>query len=225
MHLSWSKMKHVFCIQQRHDSPNLSKRIADPHRCSDGMGATTAPKVFTMAPEIKTDILWRHPVDLFVVECCSRKTPPAAHTPERWEAAVANAKPSVRPKVVLESWDAKCNTWAHGPTEKGSVTRWTELGYSTRIKFVRCIDIGGAVNQFRLLVARVISSDAEKWIWPEYEELLQARPMSNLLTPSSLVHPRHYFAKPTEIYLDPSSDPLPPCIGATIKTDRGFQKV
>ena len=32
---------------------------------------------------------------------------------------------------------------------------------TTRIKFVCCVDVGGAVNQFRLLVARVISSYAE----------------------------------------------------------------
>ena len=103
MHLLWSEMKHVFSIQQRHDSPNLSKRIADPRKCLDGMGATTTPKVFTMAPEIKTDILWRHPVNHFIVECCSQKIPPAAHTPERWEIAVANVKQSMSPKVMLES--------------------------------------------------------------------------------------------------------------------------
>ena len=139
--------------------------------------------------------------------------------------AVLKARPSVRPKVILESWDVRCNTWAHGPTEKGSVTRWSELGYTTRIKFVRCVDVGGAVNQFRLFVARVISADIDKWNWPKYEELSQPRPMSNLLTPSGLIPSRAYFESPTEIFADPSSDPMPPRIGATIKTDRGFRRI
>ena len=161
MHLSWSKMKHVFSVRRRHDS--LGTDIAESKSFGESSEPSRTPMVFTTAPEIKSDILWRHPVDLFVVECCSRNKPPPPHQPERWELAVSKARRNLRPKVILESWNVKCNTWAHGPTEKGSITRWSDLGYTTRIKFVRCVDVGGAVDQFRLLVARVISTDIDKW--------------------------------------------------------------
>ena len=132
------------------------------------------PIIIPSAPDIKKNTLWKHPVDLFVVECCSRSKPPAAGQSESWEDAIACTKVSVRPKVVLESWDVRCNTWAHGPTEKASITWWSQLGYATRIKFIRRINVGGSINRFRLLIARVTSSDVDKWEWPEYAETVQA---------------------------------------------------
>ena len=201
---AWSKMKHVFSIRRRHDSGSSGRGNNKAHLSSgwessrrhdsgsSGRGIAEAqlssgwesggqphPLVFETAPDIKKNVLWKHPVDLFVIECCSQTAPPPPDHPEQWERAVSEAKVGVRPKVILECWNVRSNTWSNGPTEKASVTRWQQLGYTTRVKFVRCIDVGGAINQFRLLVARVISSDIHKWVWPQYQETTRARPMAD----------------------------------------------
>ena len=136
---AWSKMKHVFSIRRRHDSRfsgkgEKSQLFAGKESSGKRHDSTFAgkgivethlfpgkesgsqrrdqhhPLVFQTAPDIKKNILWKHPVDLFVVECCSRTTPPPPDHPEQWERAVSEAKIEVRPKVILESWDVRSNT-------------------------------------------------------------------------------------------------------------------
>ena len=135
---AWKRMEHVFAVRR--------SSVAPPRQ-------ETAATVTTNFPGLQPSFLTAHPVDLFVVECCSFKRPPK-NVPH-WEAAVDNTKQSSRPKVVLESWDPRCNTWIRGPTDKSCITRWSKLGYETRTKLVSCTKVGGALEQIRLIVAQV----------------------------------------------------------------------
>ena len=61
----------------------------------------TNAHVYQSAPQFPQKILWKHQVDLLVIECCTRTKP---------------------------SWSTLCNTWPYGPTTKGCITRWEKLG-------------------------------------------------------------------------------------------------
>ena len=123
--LAWSKMKHVFSIRRRNEIQDPDQGIVEAVEFGPGDGGaagTPRLKVLYQAPDISHNVLWKNPVDLFVIECCSRYKPPPPNQPERWEVVVSKTKVDAWPKVVLESWDVRCNTWANGPTEKGSIT-------------------------------------------------------------------------------------------------------
>ena len=128
-------MEHVFAIRR--------SLVAPPRQ-------ETAAKVTTNFPGLPPSFLAINPVDLFVVECCFAKGPPK-NVPH-WETAVENTKLTSRPKVVLENWDPRCNIWILGPTDKSCITRWSKMGYKTRTKLVSCTKVGGALEQFRLMV-------------------------------------------------------------------------
>ena len=187
----------------------------------------TNAHVYQSAPQFPQKILRKHQVDLLVIECCTRTRPPQANVPDSWEVAVSNTRVELRPKVVLESWSTICNTWSNGPTAKGCITRWEKLGYVTRIKFVSCTDIGGSLNQYRIMIARVCNSDSAKWIWPSCSEgsIPFRRPMHNLLTPVGLIAKESYVSTTTSIVSDAKSDPMPPYSGALIRTKKGVQKL
>jgi len=72
---------------------------------------------------------------------------------ERWVAQAAG-KPD-RPSSVIESWEpATLFTSGVGPLDKASCMRWLELGYQTRGRVLRATELGGAIDQERLLVIR-----------------------------------------------------------------------
>jgi len=188
--------------------------------------ARTNAHVHQSAPQFPQRILWKHQVDLLVIECCTRTKPPKADVPFSWEDAISITKIQSRPKVVLESWGTICNTWAHGPTTKGCITRWEKLGYVTRIKFVSCTDIGGSLDQYRILIARVRNEDSAKWVWPSCsEDRTVRRPMHNLLTPVGLIAKNSYVSKAVGIISEADTDPMPPFPGALIRTEKGVRKL
>lgn len=64
---------------------------------------------------------------------------------------IASTSISARPKVVVESL-----AWENGPSGKSARTRWTRLGYESQFRRVEATEVGGAIAQSRLLVARVL---------------------------------------------------------------------
>ena len=62
------------------------------------------------------------------------------------------------------------------------------MGYSTHSRLIRATQVGGAIDQGRLLVVRC-RKDVPAWEWAKTEESETSRPMSNLLTPPGLVKP------------------------------------
>jgi hypothetical protein len=135
---------------------------------------------------------------------------------------VERTKKERQPKVILESWNPIVNTWNNGPTEKGCVTRWKAKGYETRVQFIKCTQVGGAVNQVRLFVARVKSEVQEHWVWPDLSSDSLHRPMANLLTPSGLSKTK-YIKHPKGPISNATTDCMPahPC--ALIRTDKGVR--
>ena len=206
---AWENMEHIFAI--RRSSEQLPPR-------------TTNAKVITKFPSIHSSILPKHQMDLLVVEYCSRTRSKNNDSPEAWETAIAEANAKSKPKVVLESWNARCNTWSHGPTATGCNTRWSKMGYETRVKFVSCTDVGGALEQFRILIARVQKCHASKWVWPSIPEATPRRPMANLLSPPGFISKTKYLSStsPYDIVSDASSDPMPPHTGNLIRTEQGI---
>jgi len=94
--------------------------------------------------------------------------------------------------LVIESWEpAALFTSGVGPLDKASRTRWLELGYQTRGRVLRATELGGAIDQERLLVVRTrMGMATEGWQWPESPRTLPTRPMANLLRPAALVPKR-----------------------------------
>ena len=203
---AWPKLHHVFAIRRPKD-------IVEP------TDANAKPLIHYGIPNIPSRLLNKHPVDLLVVDRSGLKNQaPKAHYVFPWETSVNHTKLSNRPKVIVESWNPICNTWQHGPTEKGCITRWETLGYKTRMKIVDCTCVGGAIRQARLLVARVGKDHVDKWIWPSMDDHGKTRPMANLLTPPGLI--RHQVKNPKgTVISDASTDPMPGFPGALIRTN------
>ena len=135
-------------------------------------------------------ILNKNPVDMLVVERGHFYQPPKTQLPDprsKWECILEVTKPKNRPKVVIESWTEKAIGWLNGPMSKGTRTRWSKMGYSSRFQRVDATQVGGAVSQGRLLVVRLIPQLQARWMWQPREIDVQKRPMSNLLIPPGLL--------------------------------------
>ncbi len=81
---------------------------------------------------------------------------------------------------------------------KGHTSIWEELGYTTRCRTVQATDVGGAIQQEKLITARVQQEWGHAWKWdPEEAQPDLIRPMSNLLTPPGLVPYKAYDQRST----------------------------
>jgi hypothetical protein len=133
-------------------------------------------------------LLNRQPVDLLVVELGIDHRPPTTLKRSAWEDLVQHTYPRNRPRVVLETWTGSAQLWSSGPVCKGRTTVWDELGYTTRCRLIQATDVGGAIWQEKLVVARIQHKWAHAWSWSPVEARSDlVRPMSNLLTPPGLV--------------------------------------
>ena len=210
MTAAWTKLQHVFAIR-RTSTEHLPTSEADQQ-----------PHIKYGLPTFPAKLLNQHPVDLLVIERCSVWKAPSSTHINTWEVAVERTKKERQPKVILESWNPIVNTWNNGPTEKGCITRWKAKGYETRVQFIKCTQVGGAVNQVRLFVARVKSEVQEHWVWPDLSSDSLHRPMANLLTPSGLSKTK-YIKHPKGPISNATTDCMPahPC--ALIRTDKGVR--
>ena len=230
MRLAWVKMDHVFSVRRRSDVilelPSVKNNnilITDNNNTDDISGDSIFPVILEGCPNYPKKLLDRHPVDLLVVDKSSMKKPPSLPV-FPWERVVSSAASPNRPKVILESWRAASQLWAKGPSVKSCVTRWKALGYESFIKLVRGTDVGGAIQQTRVLVARVQTAEAHRWRWPRLFPEESLRPMSNLLTPTGLV-PAYLYLQDQECPTAAVArlDSMPDRPGARIRTERGVR--
>jgi hypothetical protein len=99
------------------------------------------------------------------------------------------------------------------------------MDHASRHKRASATDVGGALTQSRLLVARVKHEWSHSWMWSTEETETDApRPMSNLLTPPGLIR-AHQFVQGR--CGDPIAqfDPLPSHLGACANTKRGARRL
>ena len=211
MRAAWPKLDHLFSVRRSNEegkseaSPEPAHVFREPHR-------------------LPNELLNKHPVDLLTIEQGVSSKPPSNFERHTWEKLVSRTRPENRPRVVIEAWPPNAQLWTKGPACKSTTSRWHDLNYVSRFKRVAATDVGGAINQSRLLVARVQHEWSHLWMWgTEETELETARPMSNLLTPPGLVRASYVQGRTG----DPIAhrDPMPSTMGAYIQTERGARRL
>jgi hypothetical protein len=216
MRYAWPKLDQVFSIRRGPkdkalDTEGLKHCYWGPHRAHP-------------------QLLDKHPVDMLVVEkSMMSKSPDATQLASPHLGMVKNAKELNRPTLIVESWQGSAQLWTYGPMGKATVTSWDHLGYYSRCKRVEATQVGGAIDQSRLIVVRIRrSSNITEWRWQDLEksDSQVRRPMSNLLTPSGLL-PRNttYSTNRPKSYPRWNQDPMPPKPGYFIETEKGVRRV
>jgi hypothetical protein len=213
MRLAWPGLEHRFSVRRdQEDIPMLG---------------TQAPlKLVKGHHRFKPDLLVATPVDLLVIEQGYLTSPPTTFRRFGWENLVETTPASARPKVVIESYPHHGMIWAGGPMCKATMTRWHTLGYRSRCKLVGATEVGGAIRQGRLLIARVTTDHADSWMWGARESDPDVcRLMSNLLTLSGLLRGRGTVYLDHAYHAAPNSatEPMPGKVGGLFRTDRGVR--
>jgi hypothetical protein len=84
------------------------------------------------------------------------------------------------------------------------------MGDTTRCRVVNETEVGGAINQEWLIVARVHRHWDHLWRWGQFEAGQEVtRPMSNLLTPAGLVPSKLYNRQSQRKAPDARTEPMP----------------
>jgi hypothetical protein len=145
MRAAWPKLEHVFSVRRSEKeeeevegerSPEPSHVLREPHRLSNAL-------------------LSKFPVDLLTVERGFSTKPPLKYERDTWEKLISRTEKKNQPREVIEAWPPNAQLWTKGPTCKGTMTRWHEMDYVSRYKRIDATNVGGAINQSRLLIARV----------------------------------------------------------------------
>ena len=208
----------------RHAWPNLEHKFS-----VDGF-SSTADGFPACGSRVPATFLQEHPVDLLVVDLGQASPPRSGSTDKTdfWLSLQTTTYAANRPRVVLESWPSDAVGWIRSPTSKSRRTAWSNLGYTSRYRVIDSLAHGGAINQSRLIVARVRQDLDPGWIWPLPLRGPTDRPMGNLLTPWGLL-PRHVkrTKAPTGFHRLPDSltDPMPNQLGAFISTPHGSRRL
>jgi hypothetical protein len=214
MRAAWPKLEHVFSVRRINEeeemegerSPKPSQVFKEPHRLSN-------------------TLLSKFPVDLLTVERGFSNKPPLTYERDPWEKLVSRTEKRNHPRVIIEAWPPNAQLWTKGPTCKSTMTRWHEMDYVSRYKRIAATNVGGAINQSRLLIARVKREWSHLWVWSTEEtEINTPRPMSNLLTPPGLVGSHKYVSGRSG---DPVAiiHPMPSVMGAYVETERGTRRL
>jgi hypothetical protein len=206
-------LEHIFSVRRSDNdkirgknSPEPRQILKEPHR-------------------LPNTLLNNFPVDLLTVERGFSTKPPLKYERDAWEKLISRTEQSRRPRVILEAWPPNAQLWTKGPTCKSTTTRWHEMDYVTRCKRIEAINVGGAIHQARLLVARVGKEWSHLWVWSAEEaDIDTPRPMSNLLTPPGLVGSHKYvegrMGDPIAVV-----HPMPSIMGAYVQTERGTRRL
>ena len=169
------------------------------------------------------NLLRKVPVDLVFIERGQSARQDFAQTPP-WEETFDHTPNARRPLVVMESWKPGAILWTRGPMSKVATTRWNDRGYQSRCRIVNALELGGAVDQSRLLVVRIHKRLQLKWEWKPLEQQgTTPRAMGNLLTPSGLVKSWAYKTNNGDNLPQAHKDPMPPTPGRWISTDKGVR--
>ena len=209
---AWPALTHVFSVR-RHGDKVESPEVADPKHVYQGHH------------RYPHEMLNRHPVDLLAVEMGYQQRPTERYDWQPWETVVVNTLLTKRPRVVIEMWPPNAQLWSKGPACKSTIARWHELGYVSRYQRISATQVGGAITQGRLVVARVQLSWSHMWEWGPSEGAQQfPRPMSNLLVPPGLLKSPYYVAG-RQGDPDSKTEPMPDKVKAYIHTDKGVRRL
>jgi hypothetical protein len=211
MKYAWPSLDHKFSVRR-----NNTTLVTDDAKTEIVLGHHRYPK----------DLLRKNPVDLLTVEQGHLKSPPVKYRRTPWEDLIGNSPKESRPKVVIETWSASAQMWRQGPVCKAHTTVWKEMGFTTRCRLINATEVGGAIHQERLIVARVHVFWEHLWTWDKIEagqEVL--RPMSNLLTPPGLVPVRMYDRRTDRTAPNSRLEPMPSHMGAWVETERGIRRL
>jgi hypothetical protein len=212
MRAAWPTLKHVFSVR-RHGEKLESAVAAEPDHIIYGHHRYSAT------------MLTKHQVDLLAVERGYQRRPMESYDWQPWETVVVNTNLALRPRIVIEMWPSNAQLWSKGPACKSTISRWHELGYVSRYRRIEATQVGGAITQARLVVARVSLSWSHLWEWGPLEGALQfPRPMSNLLVPAGLLKSPYYV---TGRMGDPDAKttPMPGQVKAYISTEKGVRRL
>ena len=120
-----------------------------------GDTGTNKPTVYLGHHRYPVTLLKKHPVDLLAVENGYLKTPPIKYSQMAWTNLVQETPQECRPHIVIKTWPARAQMWRQVPLCKSHTTVWKEMGYTTRCRVANVTEVGGVINQERLIVARV----------------------------------------------------------------------
>lgn len=212
MRFAWPSLDHKFSVRRQLDSEFPEVEHVNTRRIGGG------PHRFPRK------LLSRNPVDLLVVDRGFQLEPPHDYRHLPWEELVTGTPQERRPEVIIEVWGPSSHLWGKGPMNKACVSRWANKGFQSYCRMVRAVDVGGAIRQNRLIIARVKSG--RTWNWDTMERGAEViRPMSNLLTPPGLVRKSSYVEPPSYAVPDAMTDPMPNRVGALIRTERGIRRL
>ena len=186
--------------------------------------ASRAPGVaLSSGSRLGRKLVQQHPVDLVFLERGRASEQDYTSMPP-WEHGLG-PQPSI--KCLIESWPPQASLWRYGPVSKIASTRWEDWGYSTHCRVVNATQVGGAIQQERLLVVRWNKDQGKTWQWaPEESSNSPARPMGNLLTPPGLIRGRRLPAPPKSLQAPLAhEDPMPCTSGHYIRTERGVRRL
>jgi hypothetical protein len=83
------------------------------------------------------------------------KTPLPKYKRTPWEDLIEASPEGCRPRVIVETWPGSAQMWRQGPLCKGHTTVWNGMGYITRCRLINATEVGGAIQQERLIVVRI----------------------------------------------------------------------
>jgi hypothetical protein len=204
-YLAWPKLKHIF-----HNESGQKL----PPQC------TNALRQDCPIERLKHTSLRNHPVDCILV---GKHGPQADHDPVL--TMLQYNSPTQRPRLIVEFWAPSAILHDNGPMSKGCRAKWeATTGYVSRCQRVRASEVGGTVDQDKLLIIRVQRDLEEGWTWPELFANV-VRPMSNCLRPMGV--PAKAFVKghPTEWEPVSHLHPMPSYPGAVIQTQSGRRQL
>jgi hypothetical protein len=159
MRAAWPKLEHIFSVRRS------DKKTSDE-------GKSPEPKyVFKEPHRLPNNLLNDFPVDLLIIEQGADTRPTPDYEQKTWEKLIYRTQESNQPRVVIESWPPNAQLWTKGPACKSTVTRWHDMDYVSRFKRISATDVGGAITQSRLLVARVKFEWSHLWMWSTEETL------------------------------------------------------
>ena len=211
MNQAWPRLRHVFSLRRHlEDVPKSNGTIEEVKQCF---------------PNFPKQFLNHFPVDLLVVECCSRTNSTIRGTEEPWERAIAETEIDNRPLLIVESWAPNAVIGTTGPDAKIYSTRWKTRGYRTHIQFIPCETIGGSIKQDRTWIVRERLPIPEAWSWSIIKPITSIRPMSNLLTPPGLGRFRYFSNNVNGKVWNAATDLMPSQPGSRIRTEKGIRNL
>ena len=203
-------LEHRWAVRRQGSEPPPLSQSKDPPR-----------RVIVGTHRFPGGLFHQSPVDLLFIERGTQEKGDGVQ-PSHVETVLHITQEQDRPKYIVEAWNCASPMWNTGPVSKLVITRWKKLGYDTHCRWVQASQVGGAVNQARLLVVRVSQRTGTVWDWTPIQNA-PPRPMSNLLIPPGLI--------PSWVYQEGRTGPdvltelMPSAPGRWITTPHGVRRL